>query len=96
LPEPESWRAILETLEGDLARVKSGDVLEATAWTAPTAAGPLPDEYAHYVRALIESQREAIVEVAAARRRTAEHIAAVQSVAATRAAPHSVYLDVEG
>jgi len=105
LPDREeinaSWRLILGELEGDLARLKSGEVLEhggriaSADWSPPTIVGPLPDEYANTVRELIEQQRIALEELEEARRRTGEHLAAVK--AAEPARGHiSAYLDVEG
>jgi hypothetical protein len=96
----ESWRLIIEDLEADLARVVSGDVGEhsqrilSANWSPPAVAGPLPDEYANYVRELIERQREAVTRLEAARRVTGEHLGALKAAAST--AGESVYLDVEG
>ena len=94
---PHTWENIIADLESDLELLKTGNAPPrpaSTPWTAPTSAGPLPEEYANYVRGLIEKQREAIVELEAARKSTAERLAAVRS-AETRV-EQSVYLDVEG
>lgn len=94
----ESWRLIIAELEADLARVQSGDVagsrLASADWSAPALVGPLPDEYALYVRELIERQREAVTRLEQARRVTGEHIGAVR--AASSSTGEAVYLDVEG
>lgn len=96
-----SWRLILGELEGDLARLKSGEVLEdggriaSADWSPPTIVGPLPDEYAHAVRELIDQQRIAIEALDEARRRTGEHLSAVKAAEPARG-HQSAYLDVEG
>ncbi|MCU1412622.1 MAG: hypothetical protein JWR04_3329 [Rhodoglobus sp.] len=96
-----SWRLILGELETDLARLKSGEVLDdggriaSADWSPPTIVGPLPDEYAHAVRALIEQQREAIEVLDEARRKTGEHLAAVKAAEPARG-QQPAYLDVEG
>lgn len=96
-----SWRLILEELEGDLARVKSGEVLEdggriaSADWSPPTIVGPLPDEYAHAVRELIDQQRVAIEALEEARRKTAERLSAVKAAEPSRG-HQAAYLDVEG
>ncbi|MBU1588539.1 MAG: hypothetical protein KKH51_11415 [Actinobacteria bacterium] len=96
-----SWRMILGELEGDLARLKSGEVLEdggriaSADWSPPTIVGPLPDEYAHTVRDLIDQQRIAIEALDEARRKTGEHLAAVRAAEPVRG-HQSAYLDVEG
>jgi len=96
----ESWRLIIEQLETDLARVQSGASASnghrvvSAQWSAPAVAGPLPDEYANYVRELIERQREAVTRLEQARRITAEHLGAVR--AASAGTGEAVYLDVEG
>lgn len=92
-----SWRLILGELENDLARLKAGEGgrIASADWSPPTIVGPLPDEYAHTVRELIEQQRIALEELEEARRRTGEHLTAVK--AAEPARGHiSAYLDVEG
>ena len=96
-----SWRLILGELESDLARLKSGEVLDdgvriaSADWSPPTIVGPLPDEFAHAVRALIEQQREAIEVLDETRRRTGEHIAAIKAAEPPRG-QQPAYLDVEG
>lgn len=96
-----SWRLILGELEGDLARLKSGEVLEdggriaSADWSPPTIVGPLPDEYANAVRELIDQQRVAIEALDEARRRTGEHLSAVKAAEPARG-HQSAYLDVEG
>jgi hypothetical protein len=105
LPDREeinaSWRLILGELEGDLVRLKSGEVLEdggriaSADWSPPTIVGPLPEEYAHTVRELIEQQRAAIETLDEARRRTGEHLAAVKAAEPARG-HQAVYLDIEG
>jgi hypothetical protein len=105
LPDREeinaSWRLILGELESDLARLKSGEVLDdggriaSADWSPPTIVGPLPDEYAHAVRSLIEQQRDAIGTLTEARRRTGEHLSAVRAAEPLRG-QQAAYLDVEG
>jgi hypothetical protein len=105
LPDREainaSWRLILGELEDDIARLKSGQVLDdggriaSADWSPPTIVGPLPDEYAQTVRDLIEQQRIALEGLAEARRRTGEHLAAVRAAGPARG-HQSAYLDVEG
>lgn len=96
-----SWRLILAELEGDLARLKSGEVLEdggrivSADWSPPTLVGPLPDEYAHAVRELIDQQRLAIEALDEARRKTGEHLSAVKAAEPARG-HQPAYLDVEG
>ncbi|MCU1579288.1 MAG: hypothetical protein JWP19_1492 [Rhodoglobus sp.] len=96
-----SWRLILGELDADLARLKSGEVLEdggriaSADWSPPTIVGPLPDEYAHAVRELIEQQRIAIEALDETRRRTGEHLAAVKGAEPARG-HQAAYLDVEG
>ena len=96
-----SWRLILGELEGDLARLESGEALDgggriaSADWSPPTMVGPLPDEFAHAVRELIGKQREAIEAIDEARRRTAEHLAAIKAAEPARG-HQSAYLDVEG
>jgi hypothetical protein len=94
----ESWQLIIAELEADLARVQSGDIagsrIVSADWSPPAIVGPLPDEYANYVRELIERQREAVTRLEEARRVTGGHIAAVR--AASSSTGEAVYLDVEG
>lgn len=96
-----SWRLILGELEGDLARLKSGEVLDdggrivSADWSPPTIVGPLPDEYAHAVRELIEQQRVAMEALDEAKRRTGEHLSAVRAAEPPRG-QQAAYLDVEG
>ena len=96
-----SWRLIISELEKDLARLNSGEVLDdggrivSADWSPPTLVGPLPDEYAHTVRDLIERQRIALEALEEARRKTGEHIAAVRAAEPVRG-QQPVYLDVEG
>lgn len=94
----DSWRIILDELEADLSRVQSGDVggtrIVSADWSPPALVGPLPDEYANYVRELIERQREAVTRLDEARRMTAGHLAAVRAASSSRG--QAVYLDVEG
>lgn len=104
MPEQEaihqSWRGIIADLEADLDRLQSGDLvgvggrLGSADWSPPAIAGPLPEEYANHVRALIERQREAVTRLEQARRVTAEHLGAVR--AASSGTGDAVYLDVEG
>lgn len=94
---PQSWTDIISGLEADLEVLKAGDAPPNPAsgsWTAPTVTGPLPDEYANHVRALIEQQREVITVLEEARRRAGEHLVAVR--AAETRVETAVYLDVEG
>ena len=96
-----SWRHILGELEGDLARLESGEALDdggriaSADWSPPTIVGPLPDEYAHAVRELIGKQRLAIEALDEVRRRTAEHLSAVKAAEPVRG-HQAAYLDVEG
>lgn len=96
-----SWRSLLGEFEGDLARLKSGQVLDdggriaSAEWSPPTVAGPLPDEYAHAVRELIDQQRAAIEALEEAKRRTGEHLAAVKAAEPPRG-HQAAYLDIEG
>ena len=105
MPEYEainaSWRLILSELENDLARLNSGEVLDeggrivSADWSPPTVVGPLPDEYAHAVRDLIERQRVALEALEQARRTTAGHLSAVRAAEPARG-QNPVYLDAEG
>ena len=94
----ESWQLIIGELEADLARVQSGHLagsrIVSADWSPPSIVGPLPDEYANYVRELIERQREAVTRLEQARRVTGEHLGAVR--AASSSTGEAVYLDVEG
>lgn len=94
----ESWRVILAELESDVERLKTGEPgrLTSADWSPPTIVGPLPDEYAHYVRELIEAQREAIVALEDARRQTSDRLTAVRAASATTATAGAIYLDTEG
>ena len=105
MPEHEainaSWRLILSELENDLARLNSGEVLDeggriaSADWLPPTVVGPLPDEYAHAVRDLIERQRVALEALEEARLRTAGRLSAVRAAEPARG-QNPVYLDIEG
>jgi hypothetical protein len=95
-----SWRLILDELENDLARLRSGEALDgrrivSADWSPPTVVGPIPDEYAHAVRELIAQQRTAIEALEDARRKTGEHLAAVRAAEPSRGY-QAAYLDVEG
>jgi hypothetical protein len=96
----ESWRGIIDDLESDLARVQAGTVgrdggrVSSADWSPPAIVGPLPDEYALYVRELIARQREAVTRLEEAKRVTGEHLGAVR--AAATSTNDAVYLDVEG
>ena len=93
-----SWRLILGELESDVARLQAGDFdgrIASADWSPPTIVGPLPDEYAHAVRELIEQQRLALESLEETRRRTGEYLAAVKAAAPVRG-DHAAYLDVEG
>ena len=94
----ESWQLIIGELEADLARVQSGDLagsrIVSADWSPPAIAGPLPEEFANYVRELIERQRDAVLKLEEARRVTGEHLGALK--AASTSTGDSVYLDVEG
>lgn len=96
----EAWRVIIEELEADLARVASGSAprdgrrIASADWSPPEVAGPLPEEYANYVRDLIERQREAMIRLEDARRAAADGLGALR--AATSRSDDAVYLDVEG
>ncbi len=88
---------ILGELETDLARLSSGDGgrIASADWSPPTIVGPLPDEYAHTVRDLIERQRLALEALEEERRRTGEHLSAVKAAEPARG-HQPAYLDVEG
>ena len=88
---------ILGELERDLARLKSGEGgrIASADWSPPTIVGPLPDEYAHMVRDLIEQQRLTLEALEDARRTTADHLAAVKAAEPARG-HQAAYLDVEG
>ena len=96
-----SWRIILGELEGDLARLQSGAALDdggrivSADWSPPTIVGPLPDEYAHAVRELIEQQRLALEALEEARKSTGERLTAVRAAEPARG-HQAAYLDVEG
>lgn len=94
----ESWQLIIAELEADLARVQAGNIagerIVSADWSPPAIVGPLPDEYANYVRELIERQREAVTRLEEVRRVTGEHIGAVR--AASSSTGEAIYLDVEG
>ncbi len=92
-----SWRMILGELESDLARLTSGEAgrIASADWSPPTLVGPLPDEYAHTVRDLIDRQRIALEVLDDARRKTGEHLAAVRAAEPSRG-QQAAYLDVEG
>ena len=96
-----SWRLIINELEGDLARITSGEVLDdggriaSADWSPPTMVGPLPDEYANAVRDLIERQRIALEALEESRRKTGDHLAAVKAAEPVRG-HQAAYLDVEG
>ena len=95
----ESWRVILAELEADVARVRAGSVgerLVSADWSPPTVLGPLPEEYAHHVRDLIEAQREALAAIEHARRSTGAQIGALRATESTADERRPVYLDVEG
>lgn len=93
-----SWRLILGELEDDVARLRSGDLegrIASADWSPPTLVGPLPDEYAHTVRDLIEQQRLALEALEEARRSTGDRLAAVRAAEPARG-HQAAYLDVEG
>ena len=95
----ESWRVIIADLEADLAQLQAGgerssEPMRSAQWSPPAVAGPLPDEYANYVRDLIARQREAVTRLEEARRVTGEHLSAVRAAASSTG--EAVYLDVEG
>jgi hypothetical protein len=104
LPEQtavDEWRLIISDLESDVARLKTGELIAgeriaSADWSPPTIVGPLPDEYAQHVRALIQAQLEAITALEEAKRATGERIAALRAVDRTRQSTGAVYLDVEG
>lgn len=97
-----SWRQVIGELEADIARINSGELsagsgrLASADWSAPAMPGPLPDEYAQHVRALIESQRQAIERLEEERRQASDHLAAVRSAERTRDHSPPLYLDREG
>lgn len=92
-----SWRLILGELESDLARLNSGEGgrIASADWSPPTIVGPLPDEFAHTVRDLIEQQRLTLEALDSERRRTGERLAAVKAAEPARG-HQAAYLDVEG
>ena len=93
-----SWRLILGELESDVARLRSGDLegrISSADWSPPTIVGPLPDEYAHAVRELIEQQRLALEALEEARKSTGERLTAVRAAEPARG-HQAAYLDVEG
>ena len=92
-----SWRTILGELEGDLARLTSGEPgrIASADWSPPTIVGPLPGEYAHTARDLIDRQRIALEALEDARRTTGERLAAVRAAGPSRG-QQAAYLDVEG
>ena len=97
MPDPAevgaSWSLVIEELRAELARMKAGQ--EPAAWSPPSVAEPLPEEYAGAVRELIEEQRSVMEALDEARRRTGEHLAAVRAAEPARGY-HAAYLDVEG
>ncbi|MBX3099304.1 MAG: hypothetical protein KF761_06950 [Salinibacterium sp.] len=91
----------MNELEGDLARLTSGEALDdggriaSADWSPPTMIGPLPDEYAHAVRDLIDRQRIALEALEETRRKTGDHLAAIKAAEPVRG-HQAAYLDVEG
>ena len=97
--EPLSWGAVIRSLEADLERLRAGMSADGElpeGWSAPDIPGPLPEEYALQVRALIAAQREMMVALEGQRRAVSERIAAVRAAAATGPDAGAVYLDAEG
>ena len=71
------WAAVLDTLESDLRNaewllshgVGEAEVL-AASWCAPTNLGPLPAEYAQWVRSLLDRQAQMYTRLLSATSRT--------------------------
>ncbi len=95
MPDPanqeHNWAAALDELEASLGTIAAGGVAD---WIPPAHLGPLPGSLVERARALQAGQRELIAELGAARRVTAEHLAALRTIPAARPDTAAVYLDI--
>ncbi len=103
----ESWEAVLDQLETDLALAEAvladeaslaarGAVTEtAAAWLPPSALGPLPQELAARAHDLAAAQVELAHRLERARRRAGRHLAALDAVP-TPPQPVSFFVDAQG
>ncbi len=66
----------------------------APAWTPPEGLGPIPEELVERARSVEAAQQAAVERLEEAKRTTARHLAAVQSVPEGRASGRSIFLDV--
>ncbi len=89
----EGWLAALEEMEEQVLRVERGE--DVPAWQRPAGVGPLPPEFEQRARLLLERQRTAADRLRERLHETAQHLSAVRSVPAARAAK-ALYLDVSG
>jgi hypothetical protein len=88
------WEAVLASLEAALDQDGAVDNAAAGApWPEPTGLGPVPRELVGRASRLLAAQRDHIVAVEDARRRTLDHLGALRAVDATRVPGGSVYLD---
>lgn len=85
------WVEALDELEAALGVLAAGGV---APWSPPVDLGPLPAALAGRARALQAGQLELIAELSAARRATAEHLAALRAIPAAPRDTAAVYLDV--
>jgi hypothetical protein len=102
----ETWEAVLDRLEADLAALEGrlsaiplaveaapGD--RAEPWTPPRGLGPLPEALGERARAVEAAQARLAVRLEQVRATAARHLTAVSAIPPlTHGQP--VYLDVEG
>ncbi|GAA5025411.1 hypothetical protein GCM10023258_18270 [Terrabacter aeriphilus] len=103
----ETWEAVLDQLEGDLAgaqRVLDAEVTAddagalrpvPDAWLPPSGLGPLPPELAARAHDLAAAQVELARRLEQARRRAARHLTVLDAVPAAPS-PAPVFVDARG
>jgi hypothetical protein len=64
------------------------------SWTPPQGLGPIPADLVQIARNVEAAQKAAVVRLEEAKRTTARHLAAVQSVPEGRTSGRAVFLDV--
>lgn len=98
----DEWTAILDRMEADIVSAlkqledTTVPAPEASSWSPPLGASPMPPGFEERARLLLETQAEVTGRLAAAKRQAAQHLSAVSRIPEPDRLRESIYLDVTG